>query len=99
MKTAIGINGACGRMGQRLIAMTLEDPQLLLAAAIDAAGNPSLGRDPGELAGAAPAGIKITSQLALDTRLDVLCDFSTPDGTMAVIKACVARRIPLVIAT
>src|SRR5262249_51762600 len=40
-----------------------------------------------------------TSELALDTRLDVLVDFSMPEGTIEVLKTCVGRRIPLVIAT
>jgi 4-hydroxy-tetrahydrodipicolinate reductase len=99
MKTAIGINGACGRMGQRLVAMAMEDSQLTVAAAIDAAGNSNLGRDAGDLAGVGPVGAKIAAELSLDTRLDVLIDFSTPEGTMAVLKTCIARRIPLVVAT
>src|SRR5262249_3305357 len=35
----------------------------------------------------------------LPQRVDVVVDFSTPAGTQAVLPACVARRIPLVVAT
>lgn len=99
MKTQIAINGACGRMGQRLIALAREEKDLHLAAALDAPGNPLLGRDAGELAGVGPIGIPVAGELKLETRCDVVIDFSMPDGTMAVLKTCVARRIPLVVAT
>jgi 4-hydroxy-tetrahydrodipicolinate reductase len=34
-----------------------------------------------------------------DTPLDAMIDFSTPAGTMAILPACVDRRIPLILAT
>ena len=99
MKTAIAINGACGRMGQRLVALSHEDPGLQLVAALDAAANPLQGRDAGEIAGVGPLGVPVRSELPLNTRVDVLIDFSVPEGTMAVLKQCVARKVPIVIAT
>ena len=48
MKTHIAINGACGRMGQRLVALSTEDPTLAVAAALDWAKHPNQGRDAGE---------------------------------------------------
>lgn len=99
MKTLIAINGACGRMGHRLIAMAKDDPQLTIAAAIDAAGNTCIGQDAGELVAVGALGIRVTPELSLDTRIDAVVDFSTPEGTMSVLKTCVARRIPIVIAT
>ncbi|MDA1118012.1 MAG: 4-hydroxy-tetrahydrodipicolinate reductase, partial [Proteobacteria bacterium] len=42
MKVAIA--GAGGRMGQALIEAVLADRELQLAAALDAAGSPALGR-------------------------------------------------------
>jgi 4-hydroxy-tetrahydrodipicolinate reductase len=99
MKTAIGINGVCGRMGQRLIALAREDPELTITAALDAPGHAWLGRDAGDVAGVGIIGVKIAAELPLDTRLDALIDFSQPAGTMAVLKPCVMRRIPLIVAT
>jgi 4-hydroxy-tetrahydrodipicolinate reductase len=99
MKTTIGINGACGRMGQRIVQLAHEDKALTTAAALDAPGHPHQGRDIGELTGIGPIGVPVSSELALDKRLDVVIDFSMPEGTMAVLPLCVERRIPLVVAT
>ena len=99
MRTLIGFNGACGRMGQRLVSMAKEDSAFTVAAALDAPSHPLVGRDAGELAGVGSLGIPITAELSPQTRLDVMVDFSMPEGTMNVLKACVARRLPLVVAT
>jgi 4-hydroxy-tetrahydrodipicolinate reductase len=99
MKTLIGINGAAGRMGQRLVALALEDASLSVAAALEAAGNPRLGADAGEVCGAGKIGVPLRSELPLEQRLDVMIDFSSPEGTMSVLPVCVQRRIPLVLAT
>ncbi len=99
MKTIIGINGACGRMGQRLVALTLEDRELALGAALEAAGHPQLGKDAGEVAGVGRIDAPVRSAVPLEQRLDVLVDFSMPEGTMTVLPVCVQRRIPLVVAT
>ena len=44
MKTIIGVNGACGRMGQRIIQLAHEDNSLTIGAALEAAGHPRLGQ-------------------------------------------------------
>ncbi len=99
MKTTIAINGACGRMGQRLVALAQEDPQLVLGAALDAPGHPRLGQDVGEVAGLGTLGVPVRAELPLDQKVHVLIDFSTSQGTMNVLPVCIARRIPLVVAT
>ena len=99
MKTNIAVNGACGRMGQLLIALSREDSNIAVVAALDAPGHANVGRDALEIAGASPIGVPVAAALALDTRVDVLIDFSQPEGTMTVLKSCVARRIPIVVAT
>lgn len=99
MKILVALNGACGRMGQRLVALASEDPELQLVAAIDGAGHPGQGRDAGELAGVGRLGVLVTPALPVDVRPDVLIDFSVPDGSMAVLKVCEDRKIPIVVAT
>lgn len=99
MKTTLAINGACGRMGQRLVALAQEDADLNLAVALEAPGHPQLGRDAGEVAGLGTIGISVRADVPLDVRLDALIDFSTPQGTMTVLPVCLDRRIPLVVAT
>ncbi len=99
MRTSVAINGACGRMGQRLVALAFEDKQLQLVAAVDSPANPRLGEDAGVVAGCPPAGVPVTPELPLSVRPDCVIDFSGPAGTMAILKTCVDRRIPIVIAT
>jgi 4-hydroxy-tetrahydrodipicolinate reductase len=99
MKTHIAINGACGRMGQRLVALAQEDNSLAVVAAIDSPKNPLIGKDAGELAGAGSIGIPVVGAVPLNQRIDCLIDFSVPEGTMAVLPPCVGRKIPIVVAT
>ena len=89
MKVAVA--GAGGRMGQALIEAVLADRELQLAAALDAAGSPALGRPAGAL--------RIGADLAALAGADLLIDFTRPEGTMAHLEACVAGRKAMVIGT
>jgi 4-hydroxy-tetrahydrodipicolinate reductase len=99
MKTLVGINGACGRMGQRLVALGYEDKDLTVAAALETPGHPQTGRDIGEVVGLGKIGVLVNSFVPLEQRLNVLIDFSAPEGTMGVLPLCLERRIPIVVAT
>ena len=99
MKTKLGVNGACGRMGKRIIQLAHEDKSLHVVAAVDFAGHPEQGQDIGEAAGIGKLGANVTATIALETHVDVVIDFSTPEGTLNVLQTCIARRIPLVVAT
>jgi 4-hydroxy-tetrahydrodipicolinate reductase len=99
VKTIIGINGCCGRMGRRIVQLAHEDEELSIGAAMEFAGHPDQGKDVGHVAGIGKIGVPIGSSLPTDPRLNVVIDFSTPEGTMAVLPQCVSRRIPLVVAT
>jgi 4-hydroxy-tetrahydrodipicolinate reductase len=97
--TVIAINGAAGRMGQRLVHLSREDPGLALGAVLEAPGHPQQGRDVGEVCGLGPLGVTIQPALPAGQRVDVVVDFSAPAGTLTVLPLCVGRRIPLVVAT
>lgn len=94
---SVGIHGATGRMGLRLIQLIQADPGLRLGAALDRAGHPALGQDAGTLAGLGPLGVPLTS--TLDGPVDVIIDFSLPAGTLSLVGTCVERKIPLVVGT
>jgi 4-hydroxy-tetrahydrodipicolinate reductase len=96
-RTQLAINGAAGRMGRRLIALSVSDPELELAAAMECPGHPELGTDAGTLAAVGPLGVPLT--LGLDAAADLVIDFSVPDGTAAIVAICLQRKIPLVAAT
>jgi len=93
----LGVNGAAGRMGKRVTALALEDGEIELTAALESAAHPDLGRDAGAVCGLETCGVIIRS--ALESRVDVVIDFSTPDGVAAIVAMCEDRCIPLVLAT
>jgi 4-hydroxy-tetrahydrodipicolinate reductase len=93
----IAINGAAGRMGQRLVALGSADSALEIVAAVDAANHPRIGQDAGELAGVGAVGISIVDRLSVTP--DVVIDFSVPAGAEAITRLCVERKLPLVMAT
>jgi 4-hydroxy-tetrahydrodipicolinate reductase len=99
MKTRVGINGSCGRMGQRLVQLAHEDRELDLVAALEATGHPDLGCDAGEVAGIGKIDVPVTAELPARCQPNALIDFSSPEGTRNVLAVCAARRIPLVVAT
>lgn len=99
MKTILAINGAAGRMGQRLVVLSQEDPNLQLGFALEFTGNPRLNQDAGEVAGLGKIGVPLTSEIPLNAPVDVVIDFSTPEGTMAILPTCQARRLPIIVAT
>ena len=99
MKTIIAVNGACGRMGQRIVQLVNEDKDLILGAALDAPGHPQLGRDAGEIAGIGKLSVPVQSFVSPEQRLDVIIDFSLPEGTMAVLPLALERKLGIVIAT
>jgi 4-hydroxy-tetrahydrodipicolinate reductase len=84
-------------MGQRITALVSADPELILAAALEAEGNPALGRDAGEVAGIGSVGVPITPELG--ARVDVVIDFSMPEGLAKIAEICGERGIALVAAT
>ncbi len=99
MPLALAIAGASGRMGQALVAATLAADDLTLAAALDVAGAPALGRDAGERIGQ-DSGVLVTDDVDAALRnADVLIDFTRPDGTLRHLDACVRHRVGAVIGT
>ena len=93
----IGVNGAAGRMGQRVVALAAADKELKVAAAYEHAASPKLGHDAGELAGVGKLGAIVSADVV--EHMDVIIDFSTPDGCMTILQQCAPRGIPLVVAT
>ena len=93
----IAINGAAGRMGQRLIALAAMDRELSLVAALESPQHPRLGEDVGTLAGSGNLGVPLTA--ALNVPVDVVVDFSLPAAAEKIIETCRQKKIPLVVAT
>lgn len=93
----VAVNGAAGRMGQRIVALVHADGELELSCALEYEGHPFLGRDSGEVAGAESTKVPLTT--ALEGSVDVLIDFSTPSGLTQIAQQCLATGTALVAAT
>ncbi|MEO6369050.1 MAG: 4-hydroxy-tetrahydrodipicolinate reductase, partial [Steroidobacteraceae bacterium] len=75
-------------------------PGLQLAAAIDHPGGNAVGKDAGELAGLAPCGVAVGSDLAAALPgLDVMIDFSRADAVARTADSCAAAGVALMIGT
>ncbi len=98
-QTKVGIHGAAGRMGGRLIAVGSADPEVMIVAALDREDHPQLGRDAGVVAGMEALNVPLTDQLPQTVTPDTIIDFSLPAGAMRILEVCVTRKIPLVVAT
>ena len=95
----IAIAGSSGRMGRALIEAVIQAPDMRLAAALDRAGSPALGKDAGELIGA-PCGTLITDNP--DSALQgvhALIDFTRPEATLAHIELCRKHHVNMIIGT
>ena len=98
--TAVTIAGAAGRMGTRLVALVKESPDLRLAAALEAPGHASVGRDAGEVAGVGRTGVVITDDVAAAVAGDrVLVEFSAPAPSLEHLRAVAAAGGHAVIGT
>lgn len=85
-------------MGQRIVQLAVEDANLRLVATVDSPGHPHQGKDIGELCGLGALGLNVSAHLPAQG-VEAVIDFSMPEGTMAILQDCVAKKIPLVVAT
>ena len=98
-KVLVGIHGALGRMGTRLIQLISEDPTLVLAAAVVRDGNPQIGLEVGQFVRNIPPGLVFAQSVPAETSIDVMIDFSTPKAALAIAEWCKQRGVPLLVGT
>ena len=96
--TKIVVCGAAGRMGRLLVQLVLEEPSAQLVGAVEVPGHPLLGRDAGEVAGLAPAGVPIVDTYAPPAD-SVTLDFTAPAAALAHIEAAAAAGAAIVVGT
>jgi 4-hydroxy-tetrahydrodipicolinate reductase len=95
----VAVAGAGGRMGQALVAAVLDEPTLELAAALDVSGSVAVGGDAGAALGRA-TGVTVATDIdAAAHAVDVLIDFTRPEGTMAHLAACARHGTAAVVGT
>lgn len=99
MTVQLGIHGAAGRMGQRVVALAASDRRFKVVAALESSLCPRLGEDAGAVAGINHLGVPISSDLNPGQNIDVIIDFSSPAGVERVLELCRNHKLPLVLAT
>ncbi len=100
----VTVLGASGRMGKALIRLIAASGEHELVGALGEPGDPSRGRDAGQVAGIDPLGIVVTDDLSAalggaGTACDVAIDFTVPAVTQRHAQACAAGGHALVVGT
>lgn len=86
----IGINGALGKMGRTITTLSLQDKEIKVMGLADKLGPQKISED---LPIVEPTMDKYISDV------DVIIDFSSPEGTQYVTKLCQEHKKPIVIGT
>lgn len=94
------VTGGAGRMGRTLMKLVLADERFELLGAVERAGHNALGTDLGVLAGIAPIGRVLTSDLLeLARHADAVLDFTSPKGSVETAAIAAQARIVHVLGT
>ncbi|MFH1777927.1 MAG: 4-hydroxy-tetrahydrodipicolinate reductase [Candidatus Omnitrophota bacterium] len=88
----LAVSGACGRMGERIIALAKLDRDFKLCLALEYENHPGIG-------------VSITDQLKVSAEIngiknaDCLIEFTTPESTLLHLNKCQEFKVPIVIGT
>jgi 4-hydroxy-tetrahydrodipicolinate reductase len=99
MPVKICLAGVAGRMGQRLLALAREDPELEIRGAFEHPQHPWAGKDLGAASNLAGHGVIVGPALDPRCGADVLVDFTAADAAMSHAEAAAKARWPAVIGT
>jgi 4-hydroxy-tetrahydrodipicolinate reductase len=97
--TSIAVNGASGRMGRALCALSSSTPGTTLAAAFIRPNSTLVGRAVSEVVADANTMVKFASSAELSGNYDVMIEFTTPELTLCSLELCLKHTIPMVIGT
>jgi 4-hydroxy-tetrahydrodipicolinate reductase len=96
----IGVAGAAGRMGRRIVALAHEDPDAEVTGALEVSGHPDLGKDAGELAGIGTLGVAVSDDTkSVVAACDVLVSFCFPAASVEHVRAAAEAGKGIVVGT
>lgn len=99
-RPGVVVTGASGRMGQMLIRLILDNPELRLVGALVRPGHDWLGRDVGHAMGGAEAGVTVTDDaVTAIAQAQAVIDFTSPAATLAFAELAAQARAVHVIGT
>jgi 4-hydroxy-tetrahydrodipicolinate reductase len=97
MRPKLVIVGAAGRMGRRIISLSIDAGWFDIIAAVETKGHPDIDKDAGLMASAGLINVKLDS--AYQSGADVAIDFSQPAATDKTIDYCLNGGVALVLGT
>ena len=97
MRPKLVIVGAAGRMGRRIISLSIDAGWFDIIAAVETKGHPDIGKDAGLAASAGPMNVKLDS--IYPASADVAIDFSQPAAADKTIDYCLEGDVALVLGT
>jgi 4-hydroxy-tetrahydrodipicolinate reductase len=97
MRPKLVIVGAAGRMGKRIISLSIDAGWFDIIAAVETKGHPDIGKDAGLVASAGPINVKLDSDYP--SGADVAIDFSQPAAADKTIDYCLKGGAALVLGT
>jgi len=96
----VAIAGAGGKMGGRLVHLVQESGDLEVMGGLERPGNPAIGRDLGEVVGLGTLGVPLLDDLqALVGKIDLLFEFTAPEGSLTHLRVMAAHHKPMVLGT
>lgn len=100
MTTRFVVCGAAGRMGRLIVNLVRETPDSVLAGAVEAEGQASLGHDAGSVAGGSPLDVKITADYSsVASPGTVTLDFTVAPAALEHLRTAVKKQAAIVIGT
>ncbi len=96
----VSVAGALGRMGSRIVSLSLEDPAIRLSGAFERGEQEGIGKDTGSILGMGTLGV-ILSKSIQDTieDTDVIIDFTTVESSLENVRVCSKHKKSIVIGT
>jgi 4-hydroxy-tetrahydrodipicolinate reductase len=96
----IGVAGAAGKMGGRIVSLSGEYGELQLAGAFEKTGHKDIGKDIGTLSGAGESGIRLCGSISeIIDGVDTIIDFTSTESTKENLRAASAKGKAMVIGT
>lgn len=96
----IGVAGACGKMGSRIVSLSREYEGLKLVGAFERKGHPDTGKDIGIITGIGETGIKLSDSIdSIIDITDIIIDFSSIESTKDNLKTTAKKGKAMVIGT
>jgi len=98
MALRVAVTGASGRMGQAVVRAISREPETELACLVARPASQLVGSSAASIVGDVNCPITFSDVLDLDS-VDVVIDFTLPESSLVIARACADASVPMVIGT